>query len=50
MSEPDRGAAAAAAVFSGKVPGDLKRIGVVLSGGNIDSDVLGRILSAEEQG
>jgi len=44
LVEPS-GAAAAAAVFSGKVPGDLKRIGVVLSGGNIDGDVLARLLT-----
>jgi threonine dehydratase len=49
LVEPS-GAAAAAAVFSRKAPGDMKRVGVVLSGGNIDSDVLARILSPEGQG
>ena len=44
LVEPS-GAAAAAAVFSRKVPRDMKRIGVVLSGGNIDSDVLARLIS-----
>src|SRR6266849_9185991 len=44
LVEPS-GAAAAAAVFSRKVPGDMKRIGVVLSGGNVDSDMLARILA-----
>jgi threonine dehydratase len=44
LVEPS-GAAAAAAVFSGKLPGDLKRVGVILSGGNIDRDVLARLTS-----
>jgi threonine dehydratase len=44
LVEPS-GAAAAAAVFSRKVPGEMKRIGIVLSGGNIDSDVLARLIS-----
>ena len=34
------GVAAAAAVMFHKLPGDLKRVGVVLSGGNIDPDSL----------
>jgi threonine dehydratase len=41
------GAAAAAAVFTGKLPADVGRVGVVLSGGNIDSELLTRILSTE---
>jgi threonine dehydratase len=41
------GAAAAAAVLFNKVPSDTKRIGVVLSGGNIDSELLTKILSLE---
>src|SRR2546423_982371 len=42
LVEPS-GAAAAAAVFAGKVPTDCKRVGVGLSGGNIDSDMLCRL-------
>ena len=45
LVEPS-GAAAAAAVFFKKLPEAMKRVGVVLSGGNIDSDVLARILAA----
>jgi threonine dehydratase len=44
LVEPS-GAAAAAAVLAGKIPNDCKRVGVVLSGGNIDSDVLAKLLS-----
>jgi len=43
LVEPS-GAAAAAAVFADKVPTDCKRVGVVLSGGNIDSDMLCRLV------
>ncbi|MDX6530337.1 MAG: threo-3-hydroxy-L-aspartate ammonia-lyase [Blastocatellia bacterium] len=46
LVEPS-GAAAAAAVFFQKLPADRKRVGVVLSGGNIDSDVLARMLTEE---
>lgn len=38
------GAAAAAAVFVKKVPQNCRRVGVVLSGGNVDSDVFAEIL------
>ena len=38
------GAAAAAAVFAKKLPQNCWRVGVVLSGGNVDSDVLAEIL------
>jgi len=38
------GATAAAAVKFQKLPADVKRVGVVLSGGNIDPDQLARIL------
>jgi threo-3-hydroxy-L-aspartate ammonia-lyase len=41
------GAAAAAAVFFRKLPADVKRVGVVLSGGNIDPESLVEILSYE---
>jgi threonine dehydratase len=44
LVEPS-GAAAAAAVLARKMPGERKRVGVVLSGGNIDPDALGRLLS-----
>src|SRR5216684_1398200 len=44
LVEPS-GAAAAAAVFTRKLAKDLNRVGVVLSGGNIDPDVLGGLLS-----
>jgi threonine dehydratase len=43
LVEPS-GAAAAAAVFSGKLPRDTKRGGVVVSGGNIDADLLSQFL------
>jgi threonine dehydratase len=43
LVEPS-GAAAAAAVLAGKIPSDCKRVGVVLSGGNIDGDVQARLL------
>jgi threonine dehydratase len=38
------GAAAAAGVFAKKLPQNCRRVGVVLSGGNVDSDVLAGIL------
>src|SRR5437667_4093018 len=44
LVEPS-GAAAAAAVFARRLAKDLNRVGVVLSGGNIDPDALGRLLS-----
>jgi threonine dehydratase len=43
LVEPS-GAAAAAAVFTAKIPADCQRVGVVLSGGNVDADVLAGIL------
>ena len=43
LVEPS-GAAAAAAVLFKKLPADVKRVGVVLSGGNIDPDMLSTIL------
>jgi threonine dehydratase len=45
LVEPS-GAAAAAAVLSKKIPQDAKRIGVVLSGGNIDPEALAQLLQA----
>ena len=44
LVEPS-GAAAAAAVMQHKLPADTNRVGVVLSGGNIDPDALGRLLN-----
>jgi len=43
LVEPS-GAAAAAAVLSQKVPGNIRRLGVVLSGGNVDPEMLARLL------
>ncbi|HKE57450.1 MAG TPA: threonine/serine dehydratase [Pyrinomonadaceae bacterium] len=47
LVEPS-GVAAAAAVMFGKLPADVKRVGVVLSGGNIDPEVLAQLI--EQQG
>jgi threonine dehydratase len=44
LVEPS-GAAAAAAVLTRKLPSDIKRVGVVLSGGNIDPEVLANLLN-----
>jgi threonine dehydratase len=43
LVEPS-GAAAAAAVLAGKLPQNCRRAGVVLSGGNVDDDLLSRLL------
>ena len=43
LVEPS-GAAAAAAVFTRKIPSDCRQVGVVLSGGNVDGDVLCEML------
>jgi len=43
LVEPS-GAAAAAAVFTGKLPRDTKRVGVIVSGGNLDADLLSQFL------
>lgn len=37
--------AVAAAVLAGKVPSGLGRVGVVISGGNVDPDVLAAVCS-----
>ncbi len=47
LVEPS-GAAAGAAVLAKKIPFDCKRVGVVLSGGNVDPEILSRVLSAED--
>ncbi len=44
LVEPS-GAAAAAAVLHGKLPSGGKRVGVIISGGNIDPEALARLLS-----
>jgi threonine dehydratase len=46
LVEPS-GAAAAAAVFTGKLPADTKRVGVIVSGGNIDADLLSQFLTQQ---
>src|SRR6266496_1665022 len=43
LVEPS-GVAAAAAVLTGKLPVDTKRVGVVISGGNIDAELLSQLL------
>jgi threo-3-hydroxy-L-aspartate ammonia-lyase len=44
MVEPS-GAAAAAAVMFKKIPANVQKVGVVLSGGNIDASVLSRVIA-----
>jgi threonine dehydratase len=44
LVEPS-GIAAAAAVMFKKLPTDVKRVGVILSGGNIDPDLLAKLLA-----
>jgi threonine dehydratase len=39
------GVTAAAAVMFKKLPADVKRVGVVLSGGNIDPDLLAKLVA-----
>ena len=45
LVEPS-GVAAAAAVFHRKVSRDCRRVGVVLSGGNVDPEVLAQVINA----
>jgi threonine dehydratase len=47
LIEPS-GVAAAAAVFNRKIPSHCRRVGVVLSGGNVDSELLSHILKGPE--
>jgi len=47
LVEPS-GAAAAAAVMQRKLPPETRRVGVILSGGNIDSQVLAALLNGAE--
>ena len=46
LVEPS-GAVAAAAVLSGKLPAGLQRVGIVVSGGNVDLDLLARFQDAQ---
>lgn len=46
LVEPS-GAAAAAAVLTGKLPSDVRRVGVIVSGGNIDADLLSQFLGSK---
>jgi threonine dehydratase len=46
LVEPS-GAAAAAAVFHRKIPANSRRVGVVLSGGNVDPEILLRVINKE---
>ncbi len=46
LVEPTGAVAAAAALF-GKLPADARRVGVVLSGGNVDPDALARIVHGQ---
>ena len=39
------GVTAAAAVMFQKLPADVKRVGVILSGGNIDPDLLQSVIN-----
>jgi threonine dehydratase len=43
------GATSAAAIMFGRVPDELKRIGCVLSGGNVDADVLAKIITESSE-
>jgi len=43
LVEPS-GVAAAAAVLTNKLPANTKRVGVILSGGNIDGELLAQLL------
>jgi threo-3-hydroxy-L-aspartate ammonia-lyase len=43
LVEPS-GAAAAAAVLFAKLPAEVRRVGVVVSGGNIDPDALAQLM------
>jgi len=48
LVEPS-GAAAAAAVLANKLPNDARRVGVILSGGNIDAELLSQLLAPQGQ-
>ena len=42
------GAVALAAVLAGRLPEEYQRVGVVLSGGNVDADLFAAVLTASE--
>jgi threonine dehydratase len=44
------GALAAAAALEGEIPADAGRIGIVLSGGNVDPATLARLIGEEPRG
>jgi threonine dehydratase len=46
LVEPS-GAAAAAAVLANRLPNDARRVGVILSGGNIDAELLSELLASK---
>ena len=46
LVEPS-GAAAAAAVYARKLPSNCRRVGVVLSGGNVDPEILSQVLNSD---
>jgi len=46
LAEPS-GAAAAAAVYARKLPSNCRRVGVVLSGGNVDPEILSQVLNSD---
>src|SRR5882672_4184297 len=48
LVEPS-GAAAAAAVLANKLPSGTKRVGVILSGGNIDVELLSQLLAVNDK-
>jgi threonine dehydratase len=48
LVEPS-GAAAAAAVLADRLPNDARRVGVILSGGNIDAELLSQLLAPQGQ-
>lgn len=48
LVEPS-GAAAAAAVLANRLPKDARRVGVILSGGNIDTELLSQLLTPKGQ-
>ena len=48
LVEPS-GVAAAAAVLAGKLPRDIRKVGVILSGGNIDGEFLSQLLQGRDQ-
>lgn len=48
LAEPT-GAVAAAAVLFGKIPRDIERVGVIISGGNVDPDALACFIESDKR-